>query len=449
MDTRALDRLLRVFATIVGPAALGCGPGEGEGIDPSQFSADLCTESGWRMLDEVELADPVDYLELRTIDELGSVEMPQWGEPFVHDSTGEKCGGAADVEACLDAFAALPPESELKTYGGFDGGPSHRSLALTRADAVEAIGTIAGVRALLGSIDAPGDAALLATMDGHSLLCGPGDDVGEDVDGWLLLTQSGGGCGEGDDIYQHVVHVATDGTIEVVESVLVEKGDPGCAIGRMPAGLCRQRRPQGRALARPLGEFFAEVAELEAASITAFGRLAHELGLHGAPRSMIRGALRSREDEIRHARVTAAIARRFGGRPVRPRVAALPPRALVDVAMDNAAEGCIRETYGALVAHVQATEARTPALRRAMRAIARDETRHAALSWELSRWAEARMSARDRARVRAATRDALDRLEVELTRPMADEVHTIAGMPRADRARALFGGLRRTLFAHA
>ena len=449
MDPRAVDRLLRVFAAIAAPAVLGCGPGPGDGIDPSTFSEDICTDAGLRMLEAIEVDDPADYLELRSASQWGLPgEENEFSDPYVRDSAGEKCGGASDSQACLDAFAALPLESEL-VRSGFEA-PEHSSIAFTRADEVGAIVTLAGVRELLGSIDAPADAALLATMDGHSLVCGPGDDVGEVPDGYVLHTRSGGGCGESDDVFEHLVHVSSDGQIEILESELVQKGDPGCAVGRLPAGLCRSRPTLvSQRRARPLGDFFAEVAHLEAAAVPAFGQLARELAIHGAPRSMIRAALRSRRDEIRHARVTAAIARRFGGRPVAPRVAAFSPRSLADMAADNAAEGCIRETYGALVAHVQAHEARDPALRRALRRIARDETRHAALSWELSHWARARMSVSQRRRVATATKSALDRLQVELTRPMAEDVHAIAGMPRPDRAHALFGGLRRALFDDA
>jgi len=58
--------------------------------------------------------------------------------------------------------------------------------------------------------------------------------------------------------------------------------------------------------------------------------------------------------------------------------------ALVDVALENAVEGCVRETYGALIATRQAEAASDPVVRRAMRKIAADETAHAALSWDVA-----------------------------------------------------------------
>jgi hypothetical protein len=196
-----------------------------------------------------------------------------------------------------------------------------------------------------------------------------------------------------------------------------------------------------------VGRVFAVVAELEAASVHAFGQLARELAVHRAPPAMVRVALRSRREEMRHARITGALARRFGGRPLAPRVRALAPRSLVEVAADNAAEGCVRETFGALVASLQARRADDPAVRRVMRSIAIDETRHAALSWELAAWAQARLQPAERRRVNAHAREAVAKLEHELCVEHPDDVHGIAGMPRSDEARALFDGLQRALRA--
>jgi hypothetical protein len=238
--------------------------------------------------------------------------------------------------------------------------------------------------------------------------------------------------------------VHPDGTIEVVQSVLVERGDPGCAIGRLPAGLIRSRT---RRCTHPVGSFFAEVAHLEAAAIAAFEQLRTELFVHGAPMQLVRRAERARRDEIRHARITAALARRYHGHPRAPRLQPRwSPRSLVEIAADNAVEGCIRETYGALVAHAQAIQARDPRLRRILHQIARDETQHAALSWDIARWAESRGSAAERRTVALRTAYALEPLRAELTRAYAEQVHTVTGLPRPDQARALYDGLRSALF---
>ena len=128
-------------------------------------------------------------------------------------------------------------------------------------------------------------------------------------------------------------------------------------VGRVPAGLWRARMP---AAASPLGAYFAVAAHFEEASVHAFRRLHGELRAHRAPVGLLRAARRAQRDEVRHARLTARMARRFGGRPVPARVAPIETRALPEVALENAVEGCVRETFGALVTSFQAAQRRGP-----------------------------------------------------------------------------------------
>ena len=55
------------------------------------------------------------------------------------------------------------------------------------------------------------------------------------------------------------------------------------------------------------------------------------------------------------------------------------------IALENATEGCVRETYGALVAHRQANIATDRSIRCMMQTIATDETNHAGLAWDVKR----------------------------------------------------------------
>ncbi len=445
MESGQFERLARVFSAILPPLVSGC-VATPDTIDARQFTEDLCSESGPQVLDAVEPAEAVDYLELREVEDYSwGGETPEWGQLQIRDSSGSRCGGASDVAACEAAFEALSLESDLPR-GGWDI-PVVRSLVFTRGDTVGKVGSLDALRGFLGPIDATGDAALLAILEGHQLLCEEGNNVGRTDQGYVLHTRSGGGCGEGDDIEHHVVLVRPDGSLEVQQTVLIERGDPGCAVGRLPAGL--RPRPAMCGLAHPVGEFLAEVAHLEAAAVTAFQQFAQEMALHGAPRRMTRAAMRSRRDEVRHARVMNGLARRYGGAPVAARVEPWTPRSLTEVACDNAAEGCIRETFGALVAHAQARQARDPVVRRALFGIARDETRHAALSWEFAGWVRRRLSGAQRRRVAARTRDALERMEHDATRAYDSAVHEVTGLPRPERARAMFGQLREALLREA
>jgi len=178
---------------------------------------------------------------------------------------------------------------------------------------------------------------------------------------------------------------------------------PGSA-GRLPAGLAKVA---SRAAPASLGAYFANAARLEAASVAAFRRLCEELAWHGAPKELCEAARAAERDEVRHTLAMARLARRYGGRYVRPKVAAIAPRSLAVIAEENAVEGCARETFGALLATHQGEHAADPQIARAMQAIARDETRHAALSWAIARWSLTQLDVAQRAALGEAWRAAM------------------------------------------
>lgn len=213
------------------------------------------------------------------------------------------------------------------------------------------------------------------------------------------------------------------------------------SIGRRPEGL---ELADGARAANALGEHFARMSELEAASVPAFARMARELELHNAPRHLVQKADRARRDEIRHARVTRRLARRFGGAPVKVRIPPHTPRALEPMATENAIEGCVRETFGALLAHVQASRAVDPEIREALGRIALDETRHAALGWEVASWAESRLDEPANARVRLARKNAVRALVAEIGEPTL-ALSSAGGIPSASEQRRLLIALSAAL----
>jgi len=157
-------------------------------------------------------------------------------------------------------------------------------------------------------------------------------------------------------------------------------------------------------------------AHLEAASIDAFEILATELGAHRAPRMLTEAANAATADERRHAEAIGRLAVHRGAVPPAAYVKRGPVRDIEAVARENAVEGCVRETYAALLASRQARAATDPLIRSAMAGIARDETRHAALAWEVDRWSQALLSPAAQRRVREARREAIEGL---LTTPLA------------------------------
>lgn len=212
---------------------------------------------------------------------------------------------------------------------------------------------------------------------------------------------------------------------------------PGCTPPR------RGRRPEGLTLAvrddgATLGGHFAESAELEAASVDAFRRLEEELRLAGAPESLRRRARRSAADEVRHADTMSALASRFGAFPRPFVIEGNERRSLVEMAIENAVEGCVMETWAALLATWQAVRAADDEVRAAMKTIARDETRHAALAWDVAAFLDGRLSLAERTRVNAAREAAFADLAQALTEEPTAEVRIVTGQPTAREARALF-----------
>ncbi len=210
----------------------------------------------------------------------------------------------------------------------------------------------------------------------------------------------------------------------------------GICVGRLPACLKKVSIDRGNVV----GEYLARAAHLEDAAVSAFAILAAELRAHGAPRSLTRSCLVARADEVRHAREVGDLARAFGVVPPRAEVGPSRVRPLVEVAIENAIEGCVRETFGALVGAWQGEHALV--VRGAMKRIARDEARHAALGWRIHDWAMTRLGASERARVTSAMSRAIDELEAASRAEPNVVLARTLGLPNATQALALVAAMR-------
>lgn len=241
--------------------------------------------------------------------------------------------------------------------------------------------------------------------------------------------------------YPDTCRVELDGdAVDAFASYWVSLSGQGCpAEGRRPAGLVT---PRALIATNPVGAWLAQAAWLEAASIPAFIYLARELDACGAPRGLARAALAAARDEIRHAHVMTQLARRFGGTPPIADVPLPKPRSLEEMAIENAIEGCVRETWGALVAMWQANRAQGAEMRRAFAAISVDEARHAALAWSVDQWVRTRLDAAAHARIDEARRAAVR----ELFDGSDSEALAMLGLPYGLDARRLIERTQRTLW---
>jgi hypothetical protein len=216
-------------------------------------------------------------------------------------------------------------------------------------------------------------------------------------------------------------------------------------------GACTGRRTEGIDDPRPLrelaaGDHFAASSYLEAASVLAFERLARELAAHGAPANLVRDAWRARRDEVRHARRTRALARRFGVEAMWPEPRQLPVRTLFEMAQENGREGCVRETYGAVAGLLGAARASDAEVRTAMKSIARDECQHARLSWRVAAWAMTRLGPTEQEAVSRAMRVAAQELLAGGDGRVTPECRALTGMPSQTERRRIGELLGKALF---
>jgi len=216
-----------------------------------------------------------------------------------------------------------------------------------------------------------------------------------------------------------------------------------CVTGRRPEGLGLSVATGGTSS----GRLLAVMAQLEAASVSAFTHLARELRAHGAPGELEARALDASRDEVRHARTVSRLARRHGARVPKVRGERQRVRALEDIAVENAVEGCVRETFGAAVAMVQAQTARDASVREAFARIAVDETRHAELAWAVAEWLDTRLSPEERDRVRRARARAAAELIESTSRRSDAETMKDLGLPAPAHARAMARELHASLWS--
>ncbi len=215
------------------------------------------------------------------------------------------------------------------------------------------------------------------------------------------------------------------------------------ACGRRPRGFT----PDAVRGTDPTVAYLSRCAQLEEASIDAFEILHVELQDLGAPRRLVRAARRAARDEIRHAATMAGLAGRRGATTERRKVKSGVRRSSQAIAIENAVEGCVRETYGALVAMWQGRTAEDLRVRRAMRRIGADEAQHAQLAWNVHGWMNARLTPSARRAIERARHDALRTLRAELQHSPPGPVVRSLGLPSKVQATILLDRLAQELTA--
>jgi rubrerythrin len=235
--------------------------------------------------------------------------------------------------------------------------------------------------------------------------------------------------------------VKNDKAQEVVrcEFAVNKRCDPA---GRRPDGLEQQASTE----VTHVGEYFAQMAYLEEAAVTAFEHLVRELKTWGAPAELVTVAEEAVQEEIEHAEMVKALARRYGAAPLPVEVAPFRLRPLFEIAVDNATEGCVRETFGALSATWQALHAEDEAVRAVTERIVYEESRHSALSWDIHEWMKTQLSSEEWEQCVKAQQQAVDELEEMLQEDVPPVLVKIAGIPPKEQALEMFGRLKQELW---
>ena len=413
------------FLLALAPLALdGCHP-------LGDFSETVCVDKPATASQADLTPVDADFIALRADlfldDEERPTQLLTWGAP---------CSRASDVERCKSQVAALALSSPLTRDSDQEG--TTYDVQFTRGDEIGTVTTTADLITLLGTIDTPTEAQLVAFAKGYRFSCEE-QNARTEHGRFVFLARSGGGCSDAEEFE---VGVASDGTVTEGAHSVVDPAPGGeCTEGRRPP-----RWRHGRVVSTGAGGTFSRSAHLEAASVYAFVHLARELHAHGAPRALVRASLRSAREEVRHARVVAGLARRYGSRCEWPRVSPSPIRSLIEVVTDNAREGCVRETFGAVVAGAQALSSSDGVVRRAYRGIARDEARHASLSWAIDAWAATKLGAVAARRVHEVRCDAAIALADELARSRALPCGVL-GLPDAEGNARIHRALSQQLFS--
>lgn len=379
------------------------------------------------------------------------------GGPACTAECAAKAKEAVDAaQAALDQSTETDEERRPWSSSGMEGRFA-RVLLTAKGGTYTSIHNRQELRALLGSLDTPWKAHLWVHLTGEidvscrpyaggnletAAYVRPGSPVG--VIG-VLPARS---CTDEGIAYRVEADVAPGGAISETERSEIWRGPTACE-GRIPDALAREQMLgvlDGSAASE--GAYFARMAYFEAAAVHAFATLVEELTPYGLPEDLRRDLARARRDEVRHARMMTTLARRYGHEPEIPTFAPCTNRTLEQIALENAVEGCVRETYGAVVGVMQADRAAQASVRQVMRAIAEDELFHADVSWRLHAWLQGQLDERARDRVRAARAAAVaaQREQLQQAQPA---IGAALGLPEPAVALALHDRLQHELWAAA
>ncbi|AFE03731.1 putative lipoprotein [Corallococcus coralloides DSM 2259] len=220
-----IHRLRRLFSLALPLMLAGCGGPEGS-VDLTGYSEIACTNQGISVSDLTLTPEP-DFVQLRSFD-------PDTRALSVSvSSSGQSCATATDVTACETAL------EDATVTSGFHYNCTRECrqhfLVTTRGDEVKTYSSQAELQQLLGTIDTEQEAVLQAFASNYSFVCGTQEQgaVKRNADGsFNVIGTNGYACGPGTKLTQYVLKVTAAGTVQKLETRILEEGDPVCPAGQ-------------------------------------------------------------------------------------------------------------------------------------------------------------------------------------------------------------------------
>lgn len=361
---------------------------------------------------------------------------------YVHGVPYKDQAGEAKRDQVAQAFAAQPEKEDSWVYlWAAQHQPAKHGFAVVSRNGVHTVvATYAGLRAMLAPLTTVKHAQAWAVIDQSGLGCRV--DAAKDIavgTTWFDLRTQNTNCIEDangaayDVTYDVVYRVHSDAKVEALppREVARQPSVHGCVmVGRRPVAMT-----ENRPLPSEFAALLAETAALEAAAIVAFDELASSLRQFGAPEALVARAQVAKADEVRHAAVMAAHAAQHGWHDAPPVLAetSMSYASLFELALHNAREGCVNETYAALVALHQAQAAADADVRASLAEIANDEVSHAQWSHDLDAWLQPQLTIAQQHAVAAAKATALTELACMAQAPTSEAQRRV-GMPSPDVA---------------
>lgn len=424
MESYAKTKVLhRMLCGILGTALSGCDvPPDPNALKPTTdwFGVPCDENNKMDLLSGLDATEEADGL-------MFSLVGGQIGR-YVQEVGGTRCGNATDVDLCNQTVDLMLREIHTN------------SLIITQGDMVQVLVTEDEVKAYLGQLDNPEKVFSWMHLHGMSLSCKFDDSAvvsSDDGQSWKgVYTELTQICAP---VVKERVRVnvnIADWSITETARAEIRREENVC-IGRKPPGELRFSNVKTVADCNSLGRTLARHAAYEAASVVAFEHLRSELALFGAPQHLLDRITWAADDERRHAVQVRMLANRYSQDSEDFSVEPAVIRDIESIAIDNMHEGCVGESWGALVGLYQAENAKDPVIAETMGQIALDEVEHASLSWAIHDWLFPQLDEAARERVTLAKCKALKKLMLSANRTVGSTHTYLAGFPEPHIANRL------------